>query len=97
MAVRTWGSLSVDFERPRSMLPASMRSQLYRSIAALLLLATGCGTSATGLPLDPARQAVEGKQALEYIKVLSSRGFEGRGVDTEGIDKAADYIAAHFK
>lgn len=34
------------------------------------------------------------KQTIEY---LSSDELEGRGVDTQGINKAADYLAAEFK
>ncbi len=74
--------------------------QRFRVLAATLAplaLALGCAHSATGLPLDEKRQAVEGGQALEHIKVLSSPAFEGRGVDTDGINRAARYIADHFR
>ena len=78
------------------MLQKAVVRGLFRVLAPSAL-ALGCAHSATGLPLDEKRQAVEGPQALEHIKVLSSPAFEGRGVDTEGINRAARYIADHFK
>ena len=33
----------------------------------------------------------------EHVRFLASDELEGRGVETEGINKAADYIAEHFK
>ncbi len=78
-------------------MPQKAAFQSLLRVLAPCVLALGCAHSATGLPLDEKRQAVDGPQALEHIKVLSSPAFEGRGVDTEGIDRAARYIADHFK
>ena len=50
------------------------------------LVARGVDTSAA---ISEARLATS-------TKLLSSDEFEGRGVGTKGIDKAADYIAAEF-
>lgn len=63
----------------------------------LCVLTAACAHGATGQPLDPAREAIEGAQALEHIKVLSSPPYEGRGVDTQGIERAATYLAQHFE
>ncbi len=34
---------------------------------------------------------------MDVVETLSSKEYEGRGVGTKGLDKAADYIAAQFK
>ena len=54
-----------------------------------------------GRPVTPAVPAPSGRISaaayLEHVKILASDDFGGRGNGTEGIDKAADYIAAQFK
>tara|TARA_B100000945_G_C20420504_1_gene617718 strand:+ start:1042 stop:3072 length:2031 start_codon:yes stop_codon:yes gene_type:complete len=37
------------------------------------------------------------KRISDSVKFLASDELEGRGVETDGINKAADYIAEHFK
>ncbi|MBT6724771.1 MAG: aminopeptidase, partial [Planctomycetaceae bacterium] len=37
------------------------------------------------------------KNISERVRYLASDELEGRGVETEGINKAADYIAQHFE
>lgn len=65
-----------------------MRSCL-RSALVLGLLATGAVGAATP-PIPP--QAI-----LDHIKFLASDELQGRGNGTEGLERAADYIAAQFK
>lgn len=45
---------------------------------------------------DNANSASEARLATA-VNLLASDGFEGRGVDTNGINKAADFIASEFK
>lgn len=45
---------------------------------------------------DNANAASEARLSAA-VTLLSSDGFEGRGVDTDGINKAADFIASEFK
>ena len=42
-------------------------------------------------------ELVSGNAALEHIRFLSSDALGGRGNGSEGLDKAADYIAARFE
>jgi len=62
----------------------------------LLLLAAGMGFLVTGLPaaekLNPSAERMK-----KDIFFLASDECEGRGIETEGINKAADYIAGTFK
>ncbi|MBL8794152.1 MAG: M28 family peptidase [Planctomycetia bacterium] len=63
-----------------------------RALAALavVLLLAGVGGRA-------AEEAAIEARLLKDITYLASAECEGRGVDTKGIDKAADYIAAEFQ
>ena len=37
------------------------------------------------------------QRLTDYVKYLSSDELEGRGPGTDGINKAAEYIASHFR
>ncbi len=56
-------------------------------------LALGLATSLTA-PADD-RSAVE-ERLLHDVKTLADDGFEGRGVGTDGLNRAADYVAEAF-
>jgi hypothetical protein len=58
--------------------------------AVLVLLLASCGLSAVTPPIPP-------DSILEHIKFLASDELQGRGNGTEGLERAADYIAAEFK
>ncbi len=60
---------------------------------ALALAQTGRSAPATA---EDQAAAID-KELAEQVKYLSSDELEGRGVGTQGIDRAADYIAAQFE
>src|SRR5438477_2477649 len=67
-----------------------MTSRLNRPRAALLLLLFLA-------PLQAAENAAESEARLrQEVTYLASDALEGRGVGTQGLNKAADYIAAQF-
>lgn len=58
----------------------------------VLGVALVCGTAARGEELNDAE-----KRLLKDVSVLASDEFEGRGVGTEGLNKAAAYIEGVFR
>jgi hypothetical protein len=62
----------------------------------VVAVALGCAHSGPGM-ISPERARIEGAQALEHVRYLASDALEGRGVKTQGLRKAAEYIAAQFK
>ena len=58
--------------------------------------AIGCATTGQAGHVSPDRAEITGDQALAHVKYLASDELEGRGVKTEGIKKAAAYIADQF-
>ena len=72
--------------------------RLQIALFAAVLAIAGCATTPPAAHPTTApyayRQADEIKNALTYI---ASDQLEGRGLETEGINKAADYIAAQFR
>src|SRR3990167_7857334 len=64
---------------------------MRRSLRAALVLAL---MATTGLAAPP---VPEPDRLLEHIKFLSSDALRGRGNGSEGLERAADYIAAQFK
>lgn len=66
-----------------------------RHLSGLLLLAGFCVVSASSADEKTVSPSIDRmKKDLAY---LAGPECEGRGVETEGIQKAADHIAAHFK
>lgn len=63
---------------------------LRAASSVLVLVLASCGLSAVTPPI-PA------DSILEHIKFLASDELAGRGNGTEGLERAADYIAAEFK
>ena len=61
-----------------------------RKIRLGVLLALVATTALSGAP-------VESNRMLEHIRFLSSDDLQGRGNGAEGLDRAADYIAAQFR
>ena len=59
------------------------------------LLIAGLVVSALFFPMDAA--ALDGKRMMDVIETLASDDYEGRGIGTTGLSKAADYIAARFE
>src|SRR5262245_42552027 len=72
---------------------APMRGVTRRSATALAVLLL-LGTSALCRPFQdsPATQRI-----LQDIKYLASDELEGRGVGTQGIDRAAEYVRQQFQ
>ncbi|MBI3047532.1 MAG: M20/M25/M40 family metallo-hydrolase [Acidobacteria bacterium] len=64
---------------------------MRRLLCAALVLAL---VAATGVAAPP---VPEPDRLLEHIKFLSSDELQGRGNGSEGLERAADYIAAQFK
>ena len=58
--------------------------------------AVGCATTGATGRVTPERTEITGDQAIAHVKYLASDELEGRGVKTEGIKKAAAYIADQF-
>ena len=56
----------------------------------LVLVLAACGVSAVTPPIPP-------DSILEHIKFLASDELRGRSNGSEGLERAADYIAAEFK
>src|SRR2546423_5954714 len=73
---------------------------LHRLLLATSLVLAPLGCTDTHVMVPPTtapstyREAEEIKTALTY---LASDQLEGRGLETEGINKAADYIATQFR
>ena len=64
---------------------------MTRAVSSVLVLVlASCGLSAVTPPIPP-------DAILDHIKFLASDELRGRGNGTEGLDRAADYIAAEFK
>ena len=64
---------------------------MSRAVSSLLVLVlASCGLSAVTPPIPP-------DAILDHIKFLASDELRGRGNGTEGLERAADYIAAEFK
>lgn len=61
------------------------------TVAATLLRVSGSSAAEKAAP------ASEEDRVRQTISYLASDELEGRGVDTQGINKAADYLAAEFK
>ncbi len=59
------------------------------------LLIAGLVVSALFFPMDAA--ALDGKRMMDVIETLASDDYEGRGIGTTGLSKAANYIAARFE
>ncbi|MGE0606140.1 MAG: M28 family peptidase [Pirellulales bacterium] len=70
----------------------SSRLATWLCLASLALAAASIERMATA---DEA--TAEEQRLAEAAKYLSSDELQGRGIGTEGLDKAADYIAAQFK
>jgi hypothetical protein len=62
---------------------------LFRPALVCLLLATGAAGAAT--------PTIHPDALLEHIKFLASDELQGRGNGSEGLEKAAEYVAAQFK
>src|SRR5689334_4477066 len=58
-------------------------------------LAAACAHAAG--TVSPERARIEPDQALAHVRRLASDEWEGRGVKTVGLRKAADYIAEQFR
>ena len=65
------------------------------TLSLILLLTATLQSRAADTPDRPSGKLVE--NISEHVRYLASDELEGRGVETEGINKAADYIAEHFK
>ena len=67
------------------------------SVRQLRLLAIGALALglATSLTAADEKSAVE-ERLLHDVKTLADDGFEGRGVGTDGLNRAADYVAEVF-
>ena len=64
----------------------------------VMLPAFGLLTTAVSLPKSVGQEATTAKERmLRDIKYLASDELEGRGTQTKGINKAADFIAEQFK
>ena len=84
--------------------PVSLVRCPARLILAVGLLLTGFAST---FPAQAEEAASSGRASaslsdsaarmLEDIKILASDEFEGRGVGTAGLDKAADYVAEQFQ
>ncbi len=76
-------------------------SPARRSALALALAASSAGLLAQAPGLKPDRAAgattVDVAQCKEWLGTLAGPGFEGRGTGQPGFEKAANYVAAHFK
>src|SRR2546425_737857 len=57
---------------------------------------TACSSS-VARPTYQATAAPTTQSLRETLSYLASDELEGRGIDTPGIEKAADYIAKHFE
>ncbi len=70
------------------------------SLAVALLLAAGARSQAP-MPLPDDRKAggdaVTVEQCRAWLGTLASPEFEGRGTGQPGFQKAADFVAAHFR
>ena len=72
-----------------------LRAALWVSLSAALIgLFAGVGAAAGAAPVGEAK-AVEAYSS--WVEKLASKEFEGRGIQTEGLVRARDYIVAHFK
>ena len=81
--------------------------RLFRPHTYLILLIVVCGISfgpifnATTARVESAEKdsdtALSQQRLSDYVKYLSSDELEGRGPGTDGINKAAEYIASHFR
>ncbi len=83
----------------RTAFPVSVSLRaLAALLAAAIQLPAQSGAAAKPLPPDRAKGAgtVDEAQCREWLGVLASPEFEGRGTGQEGFQKAADYVAAHF-
>src|SRR5262249_39612467 len=74
-------------------LPSEVISMVRRSCRPFLAIALGVWTLVSIARADDASEA----RMRKDITVLASDAFEGRGVTTAGIDRAADYIAEAFR
>lgn len=89
-----------------AIIPACFKASLF-SLASLSLLSSSVPSFIYGeTPAKPGTAEVKaqsepdstsGKRMLEAIKYLASDELEGRGVDTQGINQAADFIAREFQ
>lgn len=77
--------------------PACSRSFLLAAVA--LAAFAGLGRAQGHLADDRAKGAghVDVAQCKEWLGTLASPEFEGRGTGQPGYEKAANYVAAHFK
>lgn len=69
----------------------SRLTRLWLSTAALALMTAGPGLAQTAPP------SAEGARLNEYVRVLASDEFEGRGVATPGEDRTVHYLVAQFQ
>src|SRR4051812_31369405 len=73
------------------------------AVASLLLVLTACNSKPASRSLflanqsDAAQPAILEDQIRSDVYYLASDRLEGRGVGTEGLDLAADYVATRFK
>jgi hypothetical protein len=76
--------------------PAALAVALFAAAGGLLAQAPA---QAPGLNGDRAAGAatVDVKQCKEWLHTLAGPEFEGRGTGQPGFEKAANYVAAHFK
>src|SRR3954466_7806293 len=75
----------------------------HLTVASLLLVLTACNSKPASRSLflanqsDAAQPAVLEDQMRSDVYYLASDRLEGRGVGTEALARAADYIATRFK
>ncbi|MFO0275903.1 MAG: hypothetical protein ACK533_01365, partial [Planctomycetota bacterium] len=76
--------------------PTALALALFAAASGLLAQAPA---QAPGLKADRAAGAttVDVKQCKEWLHTLAGPDFEGRGTGQPGFEKAANYVAAHFK
>src|SRR4051794_15027843 len=72
-----------------------LRPSSFRLLSFTLLLLGTLGLRSGALAAENAAAAET--RLRESVGYLASDALEGRGVGTEGLNKAADYIAAQFK
>ena len=68
---------------------------MIRALALALLLAAPLAAQESALDAAGARITPEGLKA--HLTVIASDEYEGRNSGYPGNDKAAEYVAAHFK
>lgn len=80
-------------------LPSNKQFKLIFSIAfGILAIATIAGAISDIQSAEKDSDSLSSQQRLtNSVKYLSSDELEGRGPGTDGINKAADYIATHFR